>query len=410
MSTFTNSKTTGKTVYMYRDVDRLEKHLTEISPEDAPLIHQTCRAIRRFGKMDIPIDKPVDMYSTLDNLKMLLKMLPVISLMKKYGTITVGNLSKQFKHLLLQEAFSKAYPDYVTAYILLAIFSSLNSGDSGIPVGGSKKLATRIEQKYLSLGGKIHYNSAVDKIEISSGKAIGVILKKGGNPLADIVVSSADGNFTLQHMLQGKYVDETLQRLYSDSKTYPTMTNVIVSAGVACDLSKEPHMSYFKPSQIIDAGGITHEWLGLKHYCYDKTFAPQGKSVIETAFLVADYDWWRLNYQDKELYKAEKERLAKEVCVAIEEKYPQTRGKIEKVDVATPMTYERFCNAWRGSFMSWAPTPESKIRSLSGKLKGLRNFYMTGQWTMLPGINGGVITGKWVIQRICKDLKVSFKA
>ena len=66
----------GKALNMYRNVDRLEKHLIEISPEDEPLISEVCKAIRALGKLEMPLDKPMDMYSTIDNLKMLPKILP----------------------------------------------------------------------------------------------------------------------------------------------------------------------------------------------------------------------------------------------------------------------------------------------------------------------------------------------
>ena len=400
----------GEAVNMYRNIDRLEEHLIEISPEDKPLIREVCKAIRAIGKLDIPVDKPMDMYSALDNLKMIPKMLPFMPLLKKYSAITVGDLANKFKHPLLQNAFKQAYPSYLSAILVPMLFSSLNSGDSGLPMGGSKKFAERIAQKYVSSGGKIYYNSAIDKIKISNGQATGVILEDGGERSTDIVVSSADGYFTLQHMLEGKFKDEKLETLFTDQEAYPTFATVHVSVGVACDLSKEPHWLFFKPSHPVNGGGFSNEWFSLNHYSYDKTFAPVGKSVIAASFLAADYGWWKQKYQDKEAYKAEKQRVAKEVCAAIEERYPQTQGKIEVVDVATPMTYERYCNAWHGAYMSWGPTPKSKIRSLSGKLNGLDSFYMAGQWTMLPGINGGVITGKWAIQRICRDLKIKFNA
>jgi phytoene desaturase len=398
----------GIAVNMYRNVDRLEKHLIEISPEDEPLIHEICKAIRAIGKMNMPIDKPMDMYSTLDNLKMVPKMLPLMPLLKKYSAITIGELASKFKHLLLQNAFKQSYPSYLSAFILLMVFSSLNSGDSGLPLGGSKKLAERMAQKYVSLGGKIHYRSAIDKIKVSNGKATGVILQDGTEPSADVVVSSTDGYFTLQHLLEGKFKDEKLETLFADQEAYPTFATVHVSVGVAFDLSKEPHWLFFKPSHPVNGGGLSNEWLGMSHHSYDKTFAPEGKSVITASFVAANYDWWKQKSHSKETYLAEKQRVGKEVCAAIEERYPQTRGKIEVVDVATPLTYERYCNAWRGAYMSWGPTPKSKIRFLSGKLNGLESFYMAGQWTMLPGINGGVITGKWTIQRICKDLNTKF--
>lgn len=405
---FFRTEADGQAVNMYTNVDRLEQHLTEVSPQDTPLINEMCKAIRTLGKLDMPIDKPRDMYSTLDNLKMLPKMLPVMGLMKKYTALTIGEFADQFKHPLIRDAFKQSYPNDLIALLPLMIFSSLNGGDSGIPMGGSKKLAQRIAKRYTSLGGKIHLNSPVDRIKVENDKAVGVALSDGSEVPADVVVSAADGNFTLSHLLENKYRDEKLETLFSERSTYPTVTSVHISVGVACDLSDEPHTVCFKLAHPIDAGGFIHEWLRLDHYCYDRSFALEGKSVIESAFLLADYDWWKLKAQNKEAYKTEKERVAKAVCAVIEEQFPQAKGKIEVVDVATPLTYERYCNAWRGSYMSWGPTPKSKIRSLSGKLMGLEGFYMAGQWTMLPGINGAAITGKWAIQRICRDLKLPF--
>jgi phytoene desaturase len=405
---FSRFEENGEALNTYRNVDRYEKHLLEISPEDEPLIREMCKAIRAFTKMEMPVDKPMDMYSRLDTVKMMLRMLPVMSYFKKYGAMTVKDFAEQFKHPLLRHAF-QVYPNKLSSFVPLMIHSSINSGDSGLPMGGSKRFAGRMEQKYLSLGGKIYYRSPIDKIKIVDGKATGVILKDGTERLGDYIISAADGHFTLQNMLEGKYMDEKLETLYSDQKTYPTYATVQVSVGVACDLSHEPHWLYFKPSHQVNAGGVAHEWIALKHYCYDGSFAPQGKSVVTTFSLVADYDWWHEKHQDREAYKAEKERLASEVCAAIEERYPETRGKIEQIDVATPMTYARYCNAWRGAYMSWGPTPKSKIRYLSGKLKGLDNFCMTGQWSMFPGLNGAATTGKWAIQRICKELKYEFK-
>jgi phytoene desaturase len=291
---------------MYRNVDRLEEHLIETSPQDEPLIRETCKAIRALGKLDMPIDKPMDMYSTLDNFKMIAKMLPFMSLMKKYNSITIEDFAEKFKHSLLRDAFKQSYPKQLAAILLLMIFSSLNSGDSGIPLGGSKKFAERIAKRYTSLGGKIHYNTKVNKIRVVAGKAEGIILVDGTERSGDFVVSAADGNFTLTHMLEGKYMDDKLQTLFSDRETYITFPSVNVFVGIDCDLSNEPHGLFFKPSHKVDAGGVSHEWLGLTIYSYDKSFAPLGKSVVAASFLAADYDWWKQKYQDKKAYKAEK--------------------------------------------------------------------------------------------------------
>ena len=112
---------------------------------------------------------------------------------------------------------------------------------------------------------------------------------------------------------------------------------------------------------------------------------------------------------DPEPYKAEKERISEEVIAAFIERFPESEGKIKIIDMATPITYERYCNAYRGAWMSWAPTPGAKIRFISGILPGLDNFYLTGQWIMPPGgLPTAVMTGCWTIQRICEKENIFF--
>ena len=77
------------------------------------------------------------------------------------------------------------------------------------------------------------------------------------------------------------------------------------------------------------------------------------------------------------------------------------------VDVATPITYERYTGNWKGSMEGWLLTTET-IKTAMGRgmdktLPGLDNFYMAGQWVQ-PG--GGVPTaaesGRSAIELICK--------
>jgi phytoene dehydrogenase-like protein len=213
-------------------------------------------------------------------------------------------------------------------------------------------------------------------------------------------------------MLDGKYMSEKMKEMYENGKKYPVYTTVQVSMGIDADLSARSPMLAVPTDTPVDAGGISHGFVPFKNYCFDKSMAPTGKSVVTTV-LDADFDWWKAKKQDPEAYRAEKERIAHEVCAALESRYPETKGKIEQVDVATPMTYVRYCNAWRGAWMSFMSTPESAGGSndSTGMLPGLSRFCMTGQWTMPPGgLPGAGLSGKWTIQRICRDSKVEFKA
>lgn len=391
----------GKRVCLYRDPIRLESHLKEVAPEDSERIESLCKTIRAMKYLSMPVAKPIDMMNAIDMAKMLFRMMPVMKYIPKLERVTASEYVAQFKSPILRKALSKAVPPFYKATALLATLGSLANGDSGWPLGGSIAMAERMEKKYLDLGGKISYKAKVDKVIVKNGRAIGILLADGREILGDYIISTADGHATLFDMLGGKYLDEKLKALYSDREAYPLYTSFQVSLGVDCDLSKYPHTLYVKLEEKINGGGATNDYLGFKHFCYDNNLMPEGKSAV-TVMLGADFDWWKERYNDKDAYIKEKERIGAEVASVLEKTYPETKGKVEVIDVATPMTYVRYCNAWRGAWMAFGTTPKGKIQYISGKLPGLDGFYLSGQWTMPPGgLPTAVITARWTIQRIC---------
>jgi phytoene desaturase len=406
--TFISYTSAESTVHIYRNLDKLEKHLLEVAPEDKSMIKEFCRDAKKVIKLDMPVEKPFDLFTKKDMFKMIFKMLPMAKTMQKYEKISMQELIEKFKNPELKAALKAMIPSNYKAFALLSTLASMHSNDSGWPAGGSLAFARRIEEKFLNLGGKINYKSRVEEIIINDGTAKGIKLSDGSVHNADYVIAAADGHEVIYDMLGGKYIDDTINTLFTDIKTYPIYSSVYVSMGIKSNLSKYPHALYFKLKNPIDAGGMKHDFIGARHYCYEPAFAPKDNSVL-IALLTADYDWWAQKKKNPAEYKAEKERIGNEVASACSEEFPEIKGNIKVIDVATPMTYERYCNAYRGAWMSYATTPNAKIRFITGVLPGLDNFYLTGQWLMPPGgLPTAVMTGKWTIQRICKKENMEF--
>lgn len=398
----------GRSAAIYRSIDRTEKQFLEMFPQDADAIREMFRAARAMKHMEMPIDKPMDAMGLKDGLKLAAKMMPIMGEMNKYGKMTITEFAGRFHDPLLRALMLNLMPGYCAANALLMVMGSLDNGDSGYPEGGSLPFARRMEKRYLALGGNVFYKSKVGSILVEGGRAVGVRLSDGTERRADWVISCADGRATLDRMLDGKFLDKTMEAMYADSKAYPVYTTVQVTIGVAADLSSRPSMMTVEAGTPVDSGGIINHLVGLKNYSFDKTLSPAGKTVV-MSLLTADFDWWKAKKADPAAYRAEKERLAREVCSVLEARYPETKGKIEMVDVVTPMTYVRYCDAWRGSWMSFMSTPKSSVRYLPGNLPGLDRFYMAGQWTLPPGgLPGAAMAGRFVIQRLCMDAKQEF--
>lgn len=284
---------------------------------------------------------------------------------------------------------------------------------AGYPVGGSLKFAQHIENKYLALGGKLHYGKKVDAIltrsEGSRYAAYGIKLLDGSLHNGDIIISAADGHDTIFRMLGGKFLNDSLRKIYSE---YPTFSSYIqVSLGVARTFDPMP-MTYIPlPEPVTVDADTKADFIGFRIHHFDPTLAPQGKTLITASFPTNNYRYWNdLRSSDPRQYKAEKRELARVVTDALELRLGNVAALVEMEDVATPATVIRYTNNWKGSFEGWILTPKNALKQMKKQLPGLHKFYMAGQWVEPGGgLPSAILSGRNVAQIICKQQGMAFK-
>lgn len=398
----------GKAVTFYTNANRLEKHFLDIAPEDKKQIKELCGIMRVVSKFGMPIEKPMDMMTAGDGLRMAAKNMGVMMKVMKYGKMTMAELMKDFKNPLLKRAIFALFSEEYSCMAFISTLGGMNDGDCGYPEGGSRAFSKRMEQRYLGLGGKIFYRSKAEKVLIESGRAVGIRLADGKEVTGDYIVSCADGYATLKHMLEDKYTPAVYENLFSRPKDYPTPTCAIVFMGVNANLSGSRN-TVIRRKQPVSLNGITNDTAGLLNYSFDRNFAPEGKTVM-ASFYFADYEYWKALSGDKQKYEAEKKRLEQDAAALLLSRFPEAEGKIEVTDVVTPVTYEKYCNAWRGSWMSWCGVSKEVPQYYPGVLPGLDNFIMAGMWTLPPGgLPGAAASGKFAAQRLCIQNGMEFK-
>ena len=209
-------------------------------------------------------------------------------------------------------------------------------------------------------------------------------------------------------MLEGKYLDDEIRSYYT---TWPLFPPIIqVSLGVARDFSSEPPRISLPLGEPITIGGVVQSSLNLKHYCYDPTLAPPGKSVLILLF-VSDLEYWKEIAADHVRYEAAKRETAETVIAQLEKRFPGLTRQVEEVDVATPLTYERYAGLWRGAFEGWLPTSKTFGHTMRTTLPGLQSFSMVGQWVSPGGGLPAVAqTGRTMIQALCEQDGSTFTA
>jgi phytoene dehydrogenase-like protein len=396
----------GRALIFYRDVDRFEKHLLELGPEDAKAIRALTNAIRRLSRFDMSPEKAPELASIGDKVAGLARIVPLLPAFAKWGRMTVQGFAKRLKSPVLKEAFlsmageAESWP--MLGLMLPLMWQATKS--AGYPLGGSLPFVRNIEKRFRDLGGQIHYSARVEKILTENDHAVGVRLADGSEHRADAVISAADGHTTIFRMLEGRYVNDEVRKPYEGGMT-PFPPLLYVALGVAAPLDNLPEANSgisFPLNPKVEIDGKARDRLSMHVYNFDRSLAPKGKTTV-IAMISSDYDRWKALHEDPARYRAEKELAAERVIDALEQRIPGIRAKVEMRDVATPTTWERYTGNWRGSYEGWLPNAKSFGRGMSKTLPGLRNFYMVGQW-IAPGggLPPAVSTGRHVIQMLCR--------
>jgi phytoene dehydrogenase-like protein len=404
----------GQELILYTDIDRLEQHMLERAPEDAELIADFAKALRAFTRLKMPADKAPELSGPLDGIVMMWRILPYMGLMRKWMNLTLRQFAAQFKNPFMREAFGEAAslvffdPD-VSIMFVLGTLAFMHLRAAGYLVGGPEQLIRNIEQRYLDLGGEIHYRSRVTQILVEPGpeggpdRAVGVRLEDGSEHHADVVISAADGHTTIFHMLEGKYVNDEIRGYYDDMPLFPPL--VFMSLGVDRsfgEVTPSAQGEIFLLDEPVTMAERKYKWMAAHIYGFDPSLAPEGKTLIRV-MLYTSYSYWADLRPDRERYRAEKEKLAEQVIALLERRYPGLAEQVDMIDVSTPVSFERYTGNWKGSWLGWLSTAKTMNMRMDKTLPGLEGFYMVGTWVLGSSLPASVTSGRHIAQILCHE-------
>lgn len=390
----------GRQFIEYADIDRLENYMKEISPEDNMVIEEFINDIRRFQNIEIPAEGP-------ERPSDIIKMIPLLSIIRKWIKISAQDFSERFKNPLLQKVVK-----YFSSPVLFEMFilSEMDLRRCGYPSCGSLEFARMFERKYISCKGKINYNSRVAKILVQDNKAIGIQLDNGQIFTADIVISAADGRTTIFDMLEGKYINKTITTYYRKANLHPS--NIQVSLGINKTFDGFPRtLKLVLCSPLVINDGSQCNFIDVMIYNDIKELLPQNKALITVQLETKNSIFWTsLRNKSMDRYKKEKNLICESIIEILDKRIGGIRDNIEIIDVTTPATYIRYTNNWRGSIQGWANEGIFKVNPFKKELPNLKGFFLCGQWVE-PG--GGIPTvfksGRELAKIICKRDRKKFK-
>jgi phytoene dehydrogenase-like protein len=395
----------GRRVTVYSDVDRFEKELLEVFPNEEKVVREFSDAIRSVLRVDPPFKSSQGFTGLAESLKSAGAFISSAPAVMKYSGMSIREFSEKTSDPLLQQVLTNIAHFGGTDVPLLTILLPLAYAHrkmAGIPVKGLLDFARAIEKRYLELGGKIIYRSKVERLFVENGKATGIFLEGGELARADIVLSAADGQFSHYNLMN-------LPESLGDSKFQPEKVSdqpMQVNLGVAEDMSDDDGPMTFLLGSPFSAGGKQHEKITVHNKYYDPEAAPKGKSAV-TVFLDSTYNWWSEISKDPNRYTEEKKKTADAVIQAIESHHPGFTRKVEVVDVSTPLTRERYTGNWMGAMQAFKPD-SNLMSALFGSPQyahpSVENYYMAGQWVEAwGGITTAAQSARKAVARICKD-------
>ena len=401
---FFSSKLNGETLTFWRDKERTRKEMLALSPEDEKEINKLIDYVSLAETMTVPVEKPFDAMNPLDFIKLGMSMKEMGKVMKAYGNMEINELAMGFKHPLIRRAITDYMPRGYQAYAFLVSYATVTGGNGDIPAGGSLKMSLRIAGKYKELGGVLHTNADVKKILLKGKNAEGILLKDDIRINADYVVCACDTNYTFQELLPETYMPKGLKEMYGNRESYPVSSGFQIAYGVDGVFEELTGTRVFS-CEPLTVGNQRVQSMSIQSYDYEPDFAPEGKMVLQSNFSQTeeDYRYWESLYADKEAYRKQKNKIAQAAVERVIMEYPFLSGKIRVIDVWSPMTYNRYCNSYKGAYMSFVVTRQAKNITVPGKIKGLDNVFLASQWQMGPGgLPTAAAMGKFAAWRIIR--------
>ena len=303
----------------------------------------------------------------------------------KYRHLSLEDLSKRFKHPLLKKMFTDFLPKEYCSLALIYAYATFASGNGKVYSKGSRAFAENILNKYIDLGGFIHFKSEVTSIQIKNNKIESITINNTDTISADEYIYTGSPKYLFNNLIDNSYQPNVLKEKYEKNDINP----IYSSFHVAFKLKKKHNQ--FNDSTIFEidpirVGTSYITRLMIKDYSY---LYPNKSDTIIQSFIVQNEEDYKLfehlAKNNHEEYKKLKETISNNILNAITKQYPETLNSIKILDSWTPYTYTEYFNSYLGSYMGFTFTKKSNIKDIPVKLKNLKNFYLLTYWQKICG-------------------------
>lgn len=274
--------------------------------------------------------------------------------------------------------------------------------------GGSQSLSNTLLNRFVELGGTVRFNCGIDKIKVSNGTVKGVVTADGEEIAVSRVVSNASKIRTYVDMMDEGDIPP---QIIEDMKGLDLAISAI-SLYIGCDCEPEVldikastnfvlNHSYLDDRLMTQAGDMDHFTDNFGLTCYNKIhpgFSPPGTCQISLITQMT-FDFWRKVPPSS--YNDMKYRCADRLIEAAEKTFPNLRGHIEELEIATPLTLMRYLGHPGGAFYGFMKQIKDSFYMFPENRTYIKGLYMSGAAVgaggYFPTLNSGFITARELI-------------
>lgn len=330
-----------------------------------------------------------------------------------------GILDKFFKNEKLKSILSEVWrysgvaPSEFSAFYFLITFYGYYCHSTASVKGGFGRLFGAIVDEIRNSGSQVMFNTSVSRIVTDNGKKVkSVITDRGEIFETKTVICNANPFVALTELLDNQRLrDFYVKKLSSMDKTVSAVQVYLGLKVPAKDLgmsqfmfsinSTYNHEEAFKRCVAGDYDGCS--FAIVDHARVDSSLVTEGRGSLVIMTFDSYQNWRGLKNDD---YRAKKEEVAQKLIKRAEQYLPGLSNYIEVMEVATPLTFERYSLSPEGSIYGFAQTIlQSGINRLplNTKVKGL---FLTGAWTKPGhGVHGCFISGIDAADLVLKSLR-----
>ena len=273
------------------------------------------------------------------------------------------------------------------------------------PEGGSQTFAEWLLHVVTEYNNDVFFKSRVTEVLVEDGKTTGVRFDHRGDNFeikAKYVIAACDVETLYERMLpKGTATPKFLDNL-RNAELYASA--VTLNIGLNCtaeSLGFAEEMIYLAnqdPTLSRDAHGNGDPHTSGIHMlaasARDKSLAPEGKGTL-TVFIpgfIDQYDRWRTEVDENgnevrgEAYNNLKQEIADIVIARIETELDiKLKENIAYLDIATPITHERYTGNRGGTMMGARPGKANMQAKVAHYKTPVKNLYLSGHWAELGG-------------------------